>query len=367
MNILMIASEYPPVPGGLANYTYLIAKYLSKNHDLKILRPHRRLIGIMGKVEALKLAKMVICEIKENNNNYDIIHTIPINPYVALIAKYIRSKGYHLVTHGVGLDIYGNSPEYRLARKLLYRYSDKLICGANFQKKIMLKEGCKHEKLSVVIGGVDTDIFRPCVCQDIRTKFNLDSDFIAMSIGRLIKRKGFDIAIKAMSYLRNEDITLVIVGDGPEGSNLVNLINKLSLGKRVKLLGFLPTEDLPKMYSVANVLIAPFRVLGRDLEGFPLVIQESQACGTPVISTTTAGVPELVSNGRSGFLVQPESDIEIAEKIRLLYENKKLLDKMSRCARRFAVERLDYRIIGKKIEQIFSTILEGESHEITKI
>lgn len=359
MDILMLAPEYPPTPGGLSNYTYLISKYLSEKHNLKLVLPDKKLLGFNGKIEALKLVKKLGYEAKRK---YDLVYSITFNPHSAIFAKFIKPKKLPLVMHGVGLDVYSNSPTFILARKILYKTSSKIICGANFQKKLILKEGCQSNKVSVVIGGVDTNKFRPINEQNIRDKYELNDKFVILSIGRLIKRKGFDTAIKSMNNLKNiEDILLVIVGNGPEKYNLIKLIKKLSLERKVIMLGYLPDEDIPKIYSAADVFVAPFRVLGKDLEGFPLVIQESQACGTPVITTPTAGIPELIDNGKSGYLVPLESDKEIANKIKVLYEDRRLLNEMSKYSRMLGVERLDYRIMGKKIEQIFSMSLEEKS------
>ncbi len=361
MDILMLVSEYPPIPGGLANYTYLISKYLSKKHSLEIVLPNRKLAGFYGRIEALKLIGKLKCAMKRK---YDVVYSITFSPHLAIVAKYIKARGFPLVVHGVGLDIYSNSPTFVLARKVLYKVSDKIICGANFQKKLILKEGCSPNKVSVVIGGVDTSKFKP-INQNVRDKYNLNDKFMILSIGRLVKRKGFDIAIKAMSHLRDvKDILLVIVGDGPEKLNLIKLTKKLSLERKVMMLGYLPDEEIPKIYSAADVLVAPFRVLGKDLEGFPLVLQESQACGTPVITTSTAGIPDLVDDGKSGYLVSPESVKEIANKILILYENRELLKKMSKYARKWAIEKLDYKVLGKNVEKYLQSTCNGEVNEV---
>ena len=357
----MLASEYPPISGGLANYTYLISRYLSKKYNLEIILPNKKLAGFYGRIEVLKLIEKLRCAMKRK---YDVVYSITFSPHLAILAKYIKARGCSLVVHGIGLDVYSNFPTFIFARKILYKISNKIICGANFQKNLILKEGCPPNKVSVVIGGVDTSKFKS-IDQNIRNKYNLNNKFIILSIGRLIKRKGFDTAIKAMGYLRDvKDALLVIVGDGPEKLNLIKLTKKLSLERKVMMLGYLPDEDIPKIYSAADVLVAPFRVLGKDLEGFPLVLQESQASGTPVITTSTAGIPDLVDDGKSGYLVSPESVKEIANKILILYEDRKLLKKMSKYARKWAVERLDYKVLGKNIERILqNTLNRGEKYE----
>ena len=360
MNILLLVAEFPPTIGGLANYSYNIAKGLKKNNGVNIsVSPGdlsskkyvvnvQYIIGVNKRIKRLKKAKDV-----------DIVYTIAFRPQFSVIGLYAKILNLPFVSHGVGLDTYTSHPFYVLTRKTAYSISDQLICGANFQKEIMFSEGAPGEKIHVILGGVDRTIFRPRDNQrdQFRRFLNVEDKFVLLSLGRLIRRKGFDDAIRALTYLDDiKDILLLIVGDGPEKPFLTELVDVLHLKEKVKFLGFVPSDHIPKFYNIANLFIAPFRIIGRDLESFPLVVLEAQACGVPVISTNTAGVPELVENRKSGFIVQMNSPKEIAEKIRILHENPKLSYSMAKNAQK-RTERFDWPVVITKIEDVLQTTL----------
>jgi len=276
--------------------------------------------------------------------------------FIAFIAKLL---GLPFVSHGVGLDVYSYDPLDVFARKASYFLSERIICGTYFQKRILEIEGAPKEKISVVVGGVDCKIFKPSTRPDkLRKALGVEDKFVLLALGRLIKRKGFDDAIRTLRYLKDiDDIVLLLVGEGSEKSFLKELALSLHVENKVRFLGFVSSDFLPKIYNAADVFVAPFKSIGRDMEGFPLVVQEAQACGVPVVSTLNTGLPELVENNVSGFLVQESSPQEIARKIRELYENNDLRKKMAQNARRRAEDLLNWGTVVNKIENILHEAL----------
>lgn len=364
MNILILAAEYPPkMLGGLANYSYNIAKNLAKTNNVRVaaLPSYVQSKG-WGESNLYYLCN-VAREIDrlEKEKRAIVVYAIGIRPEFSIIGSYAKMKGVPFVCNYVGMDIYTLSPLCIFARRLSYVVSDKLICGARFQKEIMVNQGASPNKISVVLGGVDTEMFQPLHSErgKLRKLYNLETMFVLLSLGRHVKRKGFDDAIKALAHLQDiEDIRLLIVGEGPQKPTLVKLAKALHLENKVQFLGFVPSKILPHIYNVADVFSAPFKILGRDMEGFPLVVQEAQACGVPVISTNTAGVPELIENGKTGFLVNMNSPKEIAEKVRMLYEDRRLRKKLASNARKKAEELLDWEVVVTKIENVLRVALK---------
>jgi len=366
MNILLLAAEYPPkMHGGLANYSYNIAKNLAKTNSVRVaalpnyLRDERQLGSnlyfihdVVREINRLKKERRDI-----------LVYAIAFRPEFSIIGAYTKIVGVPFVYHGVGSDLYTLHPAFVFARRLSYFVCDELICGAGFQKEIMMNQGGSAEKIHVILGGVDTGMFKPLYNERRRLKklFNVENMFVLLSLAHLIKRKGFDDAIRALTDLQDiEDICLLIAGEGPEKPTLIKLAKVLHLKNRVRFLGFVPSNILLNVYNVADVFVAPFKILGRDMEGFPLVVQEAQACGVPVISTHTAGVPELVENGKTGFLVNMNSPREIAEKVRMLYEDRRLRKKLSRKAQKRAEEIFDWQVVVTKIENVLRAAFTQE-------
>jgi len=365
MHILLLVAEFPPTTyAGLANYSYNVAKHLQKSNsvEVSVLADH---YPIRRYISNFKYVCNVIKKINElkKKEKLEIVYAIPFRPEFSIIGLYAKIIGLPLVSHGVGLDVYTLHPLFVQARKMAYSVSEQLICGASFQKEMISREGAASEKIKVILGGVDTEVFKPMHDERNRFRrfFNVEDKFVLLSLGRLAKRKGFDNAVKTLTYLHDiDDITLLIVGEGPEKPFLEKLVEELSLRKKVRFLGFLPTDDLPAVYNSADLFIAPFKVIGKDMEGTPLVIQEALSCGIPVVSTNTAGIPELIENGKSGFTVNPNSPEKIAEKIRLLYENRRLYAKMAVEARRRAQKLLDWKVAVGKTEKVLKEALANE-------
>lgn len=361
LNIVLLAAEFPPeMWGGLANYSYNIVKYLGVKNQVEVdIFPHRQsLIKYMSNLEFVaKMGRKL--QQRKTQNEVDIVYAITFQPHFSVIGFAAKQLGLPFVSHGVGLDVYTSRPLYVFARKTSYKISDRIICGSHFQRQIMVEEGASNEKIHVVLGGVDCKIFRPLTeCGEFRKELGVEDKFVLLAVGRLDKRKGFDDAIRALTYLKNiNDIVLLIVGMGSERTYLEKLTRGLSVMSKVRFLGFVSSDSLPKIYNAADLFIAPFKSIGRNMEGFPIVVQEAQACRVPVISTLSPGLPELLENNKSGFLVHESSPKELAEKIRLLYENDELRKKMGENALKRARNLLKWEIATAKIEKILHTTL----------
>lgn len=362
MNILILTAEYPPkMHGGLAIYSYNIAKNLAKTNNIRIAALPKYLQSERWNGSNLHFIYNVVREIDllKKEKRAIVVYAIGFRPEFFLIGAYAKMVGVPFVCNYVGMDIYTLHPAFIFARRLAYLVSDRLICGASFQKEMMVNQGGSAKKIEVILGGVDTEMFKPLHNErrKLRKLFNVKNMFVLLSLGRLVKRKGFDDAIKALTHLQDiNDICLLIVGKGPQKPALTKLVKALHLENKVRFLGFVPSNSLLHVYNIADVFVAPFKILGRDMEGFPLVVQEAQACGIPVITTYTAGLPELIGNNVTGFLVNPESPSEIAEKIRKLYEESGLRKTMGQEARKQAATILDWTIAAGKIEKLLREV-----------
>ena len=132
-----------------------------------------------------------------------------------------------------------------------------------------------------------------------------------LSVGHLIPRKGHDLVIAALASL--PDLHLLIAGSGPEEAALRSLADRRGVSSRVRFLGAVAHEALPEIYSAADVL-----VLASSREGWPNVLLEAMACGTPVVATAVDGSPEVVAAPAAGFVVETRSAEALAEGIRAL-------------------------------------------------
>ena len=134
---------------------------------------------------------------------------------------------------------------------------------------------------------------------------------LVLSVGEPKPRKGFDVALEAFAAVRARlpRSRFVIVGPyAPRSSFVARLherIRALGLQKVVTLTGAVSHDELVRWYARASVVVMPFRSVGRDFEGFGLVLLEAGACGAPVISSCDSAAEEIVAHGESGLLVPP--------------------------------------------------------------
>lgn len=140
-----------------------------------------------------------------------------------------------------------------------------------------------------------------------------------VAVGRLVRMKGFDLLLQASKRLVDlgVDHKLIIVGDGPERQRLESLRNKLSLQRVATMVGYAPPDMVKSVLLKATVFVLPCirdPVL-RTQDGIPVALMEAMALGIPVVSTRISGIPEMVEDGVSGFLVEPGNPDELAEAI----------------------------------------------------
>src|SRR5207244_13456776 len=141
------------------------------------------------------------------------------------------------------------------------------------------------------------------------------SDGLLLSVGRLQRRKGHDVAIQAVAALRSRcpNVRYVIAGDGDERQRLERLVGEHHLEGRVLFAGIVADADLPAFYAACDVFLLPNRVDDGDIEGFGIVFLEAAASGRPVIGGDSGGVPEAVERDVTGLLVDGASVEAVAD------------------------------------------------------
>ena len=207
-----------------------------------------------------------------------------------------------ITARGTDINVY---PNYRVPRRLILwaaRRAAALITVSGGLKDRLVRLGITGDKINVLRNGVDLRLFRPGDRAAARARLNL-TGMTLLSIGNLVPSKGHDILIRAAAAL--PDARILIVGEGPQAESLRALARQLDVADRVSLLGALPHEELPELYSASDVL-----VLASEREGWPNVLLEAMACGTPVLSTAVSGATEIITCREAGLLLgerTPES------------------------------------------------------------
>lgn len=247
---------------------------------------------------------------------------------------------------------------YRLVDVNILKEADHIITVSQALKdEIVSKWKIRAAKVSVIPNGVDTEIFHPNNKRvgAVRKKYKIKSAY-CLFVGQLRSRKGVDYLLKAFNDVKDDQITCVVVGDGPERENLVKLTHDLKIDERVIFTGAVPFEDLTGLYCGAE-----FFVLPTVAEGSPLVVLEALASGLPVISTKVSGIPEVVEDEFDGFIVPPRDVNSLAERIQMLIDDRELRNKMSKNARKMTVETLSWHAVAQKTLSVYEKVTECNS------
>lgn len=194
-----------------------------------------------------------------------------------------------------------------------------------------------RDRLLQLAPPVDTGAFRPPDAQAYR-----DGPPRCIAVGRFVAQKGFSTLLLAWRRVvdRLADAELVLVGDGPRRAALQNSIATLGLRDCVRLTGPLPRERVIAELQQADVFALPVRtrLAGLNPEGLGLAALEAAACGLPVIVGRSGGAPETVRPGRTGFVVEPGDDQELAVRLAAVLGNRSQAQAMGAAGRAFVVE-----------------------------
>jgi colanic acid/amylovoran biosynthesis glycosyltransferase len=185
-----------------------------------------------------------------------------------------------------------------------------------------------------------------------------------LTIGRLTEKKGHEYAIKGVAKLikKGGNVIYTIAGDGPLRDKLANLVLDLGIDGNVKFLGPVEQEEVLKLYRESHIfLLTSVTAKSGDQEGIPVVLMEAQAVGLPIISTFHSGIPELVENGKSGFLVPEKDSMKLAEKLIYLAEKPELWSGMGAYGRKIVEEKYDIKKLNVQLVDIYHTVLKKPS------
>jgi glycosyltransferase involved in cell wall biosynthesis len=184
---------------------------------------------------------------------------------------------------------------------------------------------------------INTERFRPNrhVRDTLRASLNYGDRFIILVVAHLIREKGVDVAIRAMTHLPPDTI-LWVVGDGPERHALQSLTDRLDLNDRVRFFGL--QSEVCTFMQAADLLVCPS--VWQEAAG--LVILEGLASGLPVVGSNIGGIPEFIVPDRTGYLFSPGNDVSLAEQVGRLYAVPSRLEAMRTQARAQAVSRFSH-------------------------
>jgi len=258
-------------------------------------------------------ARPTVASLLRQGFDFDVIDAHYFYPDGVAAVMLGKHFGKPVVITARGTDV-NHIPEYAIPRRWIRwaaREAAGLVAVAQALKDFLVALDVPSARIRVLRNGVDLDAFRPGDRVALRRKHGLEGP-VVLSAGHLIPRKGHDIAIAALSLLPG--VSLVIAGDGPERAALERQARDLGLASRVRFLGQILPAALAEIYAAADIL-----VLASSHEGWPNVLLEAMACGTPVVASRVDGSPEVVTEAAAGLLVDERSGPAFAAAIARLF------------------------------------------------
>jgi len=195
------------------------------------------------------------------------------------------------------------------------------------------------ELVRVVPLGADHQAFRPGIdTGDVRARYGLDDGRWLLSVARLTRHKGIDIALQALARLKGRYPALryAVVGAGEEQAALAAEARELGVADRVRFLTDVPDRDLPALYNCSELYLGVSRMMEQRVEGFGISLAEASACGVPVIAGRSGGIPAAVRDGDTGVLVEAERPDAVAEAVARLLDDPALRARLGAAGRRAA-------------------------------
>jgi colanic acid/amylovoran biosynthesis glycosyltransferase len=289
-------------------------------------------------------------------SDYDIIHCQ--FGTLGLIGLHLKQTGVisgKLITTFRGIDIsrYIHEQGAEVYRDL-FAQGDYFLANCEFFRQKALSLGCNPRKIEVHGSGIDCAKFsffpRP---------FPTDGVVRLAITGRLVRKKGIEDCIRAVAILRQfyPHLELKIIGDGELRTELTQLIQELNLSSQVALLGWKQQEEIIQILSTCHIFLAPSVTAADGNQDAPVnTLKEAMAMGLPVISTWHGGIPELVEDGVSGFLV-PERDAEaIAQKLLHLIHHPEIWGEMGVAGRKRVEEKYDKEKLNDDLVNLYSNL-----------
>ena len=238
----------------------------------------------------------------------------------------------------------------------LFQAGDLFLPISERWKRRLIDLGCDQNKIIVHRMGVDCKKFL-----FTRRKLNDRSKIRLVSIARLTEKKGLEYGIRAVAKLArvNPNIEYTIVGDGSLKGRLQSLVKELDLIDTVRMVGSKSQNEVIEILEKSHILVAPsVTSKNGDQEGIPVGLMEAMAMGLPIVSTLHSGIPELIENGVSGFLVPGRNIDRLFAKLKYLVEHPEIWPDMGRHGRKHVEEHYDINKLNDRLVQIYRRSLK---------
>ncbi|MDZ7949737.1 glycosyltransferase family 4 protein [Nostoc sp. DedQUE09] len=336
-------------------YRWYYPKYWRSGYMGNILKP---LVNIVCSfVLAIKLYFRYHYRYIEWGHGYDF-------PSLLLLS-YLLPIRFFIHLHGNDLLCTLHNPVLRSLFKLTLKRAEGIVCNSSYTRDY-LRTAFRLDTPTHVINPVirpekfGNNVASPSSLDDLRVRvrqtYNIpETAIVILSIGRLVKHKGFDRVIDNIPILLTfgVDVHYILCGQGPSESELKSLAHRLRVDKRVHFAGYVPERELAGYYAACDIfaMLTLSDTKPNNMEGFGIAYLEASYFGKPIIAPRLGGVIDTVQHEENGILVNPNSGYEVFQAFNRLCKDQQLREQLGRKGKELAKRRTLHRSLYKSEEK----------------
>lgn len=239
---------------------------------------------------------------------------------------------------------------HKIIDKILSPLASKIITVSDEVRKFYINWGLPSEKLVTVYNGVDVNLFSEAVdVSELKKTYSIDpADIIIGWLGRMVPAKDLGTLLQAfkIAQSKNKHAKLLLVGDGPDKEEIIALGEKLNLSDSIIYAGF--QKKVLEFYHLMDLV-----ALSSTREGHPIVALEAMACAKPMVATSVGGVPELVKDAITGYIVSPKDPEAFAIALDKLLNNMDERKKQGLAAQQLIRDKYSVNVMIKQHEDLY--------------
>lgn len=364
MKICMVTSEFPPVVGGIANHVFELARSLAAHAEVTVIHP----LGIGAVLPAVDppgvrvlrpnvvkaqpfytwhLAQKLRQEVRRSRP--DVIHVHGIRPLAAT-----RGLGVPVVftNHSSGFLARLRAGAVRQRRTAaMMRHVARLLAPSDELVEAAVALGYTGPT-EMIANGVDVERFSPGP-SDLRARWGIGPDERVLVLARrLVEKNGVVWFARALALMADESFRVVVAGDGPERTEMVECLRNAGIEDRVTFLGSVPNTDMPAIYRACDIAVLPSLAEATSITGL-----EAMACGLPLVGTRVGGIPTLIDEGRTGLLVPARDPDAMAGALCRLLAAPDLARAVGGAGRRKVVDGFSWRQIAARTLDAYGKVV----------
>jgi len=368
MKHLLVTNDYPPKIGGIQNLLWEWWRRLPPDRFAVLTSPYDGAVEFDAE-QAYRIERVpepvllphpfMVKRVNELAADFGA-ELVVLDPAVPLgLIGPSLDLPYDVVLHGAEVTVPGRLPGTKQGLAHVLRNARHVIAAGQYSLDEANRAAGRELPATVVPPGVDVERFRPLTADErveARRDFGLPVDGqVIVGVSRLVPRKGFDTAIRAVAEMRasHPDLVLAIAGSGRDDTRLRRLA--ADLDAPVEFLGRVGHDDLPRVFGCGDLftMICRKRWGGLEQEGFGIVFVEAAACGVPQVAGESGGAAEAVEHGSTGLVVDPPGGEhavrDTAAVFSRLLDDDPLRAEMGRTSRRRAVDEFSYDVLAARL------------------